>query len=47
MGHTLDSTTSAYFKADPQSIKEEYVQVLNHLTTNQKIVIRTCNHRRL
>ena len=29
MGHTLDSTTSAYFKADPESVKEEYTQVFN------------------
>jgi integrase len=35
MGHTQDTTTTAYFKADPQAIREEYIQVLNHLTTNQ------------
>jgi integrase len=34
MGHNLDSTTSAYFKADPQTIKEEYLKALNYLTTN-------------
>ena len=41
MGHMLDSTTSAYFKADPESIKEEYIQILSHLTTNQKIKVKT------
>ncbi|WP_048190710.1 site-specific integrase [Methanobacterium sp. SMA-27] len=34
MGHNLDKTTSAYFKADPQAVKEEYLEVLNYLTTN-------------
>ena len=33
MGHAIDTTTSAYFKADPQAIKEEYIKVLDHLTT--------------
>ena len=41
MGHKLDSTTSAYFKADPEAIKEEYIQFLSHLTTNQKIEVKT------
>lgn len=35
MGHTLDKTTSAYFKADPMAIKEEYLQVLDQITTDQ------------
>jgi len=35
MGHKIDKTTSAYFKADPQTIKEEYILILDHLTTNQ------------
>ena len=34
MGHNLDNTTSAYFKADPEVIKEEYIEVLKYLTTN-------------
>ena len=34
MGHALDHTTFAYFKADPVALKEEYLKVLNYLTTN-------------
>ena len=30
LGHTLDTTTSAYFKADPVALKEEYIQIVNH-----------------
>lgn len=40
LGHSIDQTTSAYFKADPEAIKNEYIQVLPYLTTNkQKIVV--------
>ena len=42
LGHTIDSTTSAYFKADPQAVKEEYITVLDQLTTN-KVEIKIVN----
>ena len=42
MGHNLDNTTSAYFKADPQAVKEEYVTLLDQLTTD-KVVIKVVN----
>lgn len=35
MGHNLDPTTSAYFKPDPESLKEDYIEVLDQLTTNK------------
>lgn len=41
MGHKLDSTTSAYFKADPEAIKEEYIQFISHLTVNQNVEVKT------
>jgi len=42
LGHSVDKTTGAYFKADPDAVKEEYIQILNHLTTNQvEIKVRT------
>ena len=41
MGHRLDTTTSAYFKADPVALKEEYIQIVNHLTINQEINVKT------
>lgn len=34
MGHGLDQTTGSYFKADPLAIKEEYLQILDQLTTD-------------
>ncbi|MCZ3366659.1 MULTISPECIES: tyrosine-type recombinase/integrase [Methanobacterium] len=34
MGHTIDSTTSAYFKVDPESLREEYIEVVDKLTTD-------------
>ncbi|AUB59379.1 hypothetical protein BK009_00990 [Methanobacterium subterraneum] len=37
MGHSVDSTTEAYFKADPEAVKEEYKQVVDHLTITQDI----------
>ena len=40
MGHTLDSTTSAYFKADPETIKDEYLDIVNKLSTNEVEVIK-------
>jgi len=41
MGHSIDSTTSAYFKADPEALKEDYIQIINHLTVTQEIDPRT------
>jgi integrase len=40
LGHTIDNTTSAYFKADPEAVKDEYIQIINHLTT-QEIKVKT------
>lgn len=40
LGHTIDTTTSAYFKADPEAVKDEYIQIVNHLTT-QEIKVKT------
>lgn len=39
MGHELDQTTGSYFKADPITVKEEYIQIVTHLTvnTNEKV----------
>lgn len=37
MGHSIDSTTAAYFKADPEAIKEDYIEIVNHLTVYQEI----------
>lgn len=34
LGHTLDETTSAYFRADPEALREDYVEVLDQLTTD-------------
>lgn len=40
LGHTLDSTTDAYFKADPEALKQDYMEVIDQLTTNKvKIVV--------
>lgn len=41
MGHKLDTTTSAYFKADPKALKEEYIQIVEHVNVNQEIEVRT------
>ena len=42
LGHTIDSVTGAYFKSDPQAVKEEYIKVLDQLTT-KKIEIKLIN----
>lgn len=42
LGHSIDRTTSAYFKADPEALKEEYVEVLDQLTTD-KVQIKIIN----
>lgn len=41
MGHSIDSTTAAYFKADPEALKEDYIQIINHLTVTQEIDPKT------
>ncbi len=41
MGHKLDPTTSAYFKADPETLKEEYIQIVEQLNVNQDIKVKT------
>lgn len=35
LGHTIDKVTNAYFKADPEAVKEDYLKVVNELTTNK------------
>jgi integrase len=42
MGHKLDPTTGAYFKADPETVKEDYIQILDQLTTS-KVQIKLIN----
>lgn len=32
LGHTVDSTRSAYYKAEPSQIKREYMRVVNYLS---------------
>ncbi|MBP2045854.1 tyrosine-type recombinase/integrase [Methanobacterium aggregans] len=40
LGHSIDSTTSAYFKVDLNSLKEDYLKVVNELMTiEQKVVV--------
>jgi len=41
MGHKLDPTTSAYFKEDPETLKEEYIQVVEQINVNQDIEVKT------
>ncbi|OEC86753.1 tyrosine-type recombinase/integrase [Methanobacterium bryantii] len=43
LGHTIEGTTNAYFKADPESIKEEYIEIVDKLSTSKvKVkIIRT------
>lgn len=35
LGHTIEGTTNAYFKADPESVKEEYIEIVNKLSTSK------------
>lgn len=39
LGHTIDPTTDAYFKADPESLKQDYMEVIDQVTTNKQKVI--------
>jgi integrase len=43
MGHTIDSTTSAYFRADPESLKEDYLDVVNELSVDNTKVVKANN----
>jgi integrase len=42
LGHSIDSVTNAYFKPDPEKIKQDYLNVVNELTTN-KVEIKVIN----
>ncbi|MCE7698486.1 MAG: hypothetical protein K8E24_006480 [Methanobacterium paludis] len=35
LGHTIDGTTDAYFKADSETLKVEYLEVVDQLSTDQ------------
>lgn len=35
LGHTIDNTTNAYFKADSETLKVEYIEIVNQLSTDQ------------
>lgn len=40
LGHTVDGTTGAYFKIDPEDAKDEYMKVVDQLmTTKQDVII--------
>jgi len=39
LGHSVDSVTSAYFKVDVESLKEDYLEVVKHLMTTEQDVI--------
>ncbi|MDP3623092.1 MAG: site-specific integrase [Methanobacteriaceae archaeon] len=39
LGHTIDPVTSAYFKADPEALKEDYINLTDQLTTKEYKVI--------
>lgn len=40
MGHTIDQTTNSYFKADPETTKDEYLKAVEHLSTSSvKVVV--------
>lgn len=42
LGYDLDKTTFAYFKTDPDTLKQDYIEVLDQLTTN-KVEIKLIN----
>lgn len=35
LGHSIDNTTSAYFKADPETLEEDYLEVVDELSTKE------------
>ena len=39
-GRTISSTHQAYFKADPKRLKQKYMQFMNQLLINEKIVYK-------
>jgi len=42
LGHSIDAVTNAYFKPDPETIKNDYLEVVNQLTTD-KVEIKVIN----
>jgi len=42
LGHTVDKVTNAYFKPDAEAVKNDYLKVVNQLTTN-KVEIKLIN----
>ncbi len=42
LGHTIEPVASAYFKADPEALREEYIEVVDKLTTD-KVQIKIIN----
>lgn len=40
MGHLFDDTTGAYFKIDPEDAKEDYLDVVKYLSTNEVEVMK-------
>lgn len=42
LGHSIDKVTNAYFKPDPETIKNDYLNVINQLTTH-KVEIKLIN----
>ena len=39
LGHKIDDTTDAYFKADPEALKEDYIDLVDQLTTDKVKVV--------
>jgi Site-specific recombinase XerD len=35
LGHSIDNTTGAYFKADPETLKEDYFEVVDEISTKE------------
>lgn len=42
MGHNIDDTNSAYFKADPEAVKEDYIKIMDQLVTD-RVEIKVIN----
>lgn len=42
LGHSIEGTINAYFKADPEALKEEYIDIVDQLTT-EKVKIKVIN----
>lgn len=39
LGHSIDSTTSAYFKIDIDSLKKDYIKVVKNLTIDKVKIV--------